>query len=65
MPRYLLLTVRLREQLHHFALRARREDGYTTETVVITALLAALALLVFGTIIWNLVVDKSNSIDLG
>lgn len=65
MAHYLTLSVRLREQLYQLYQRARREDGYTTETVVVTAVLAALALLVFGTIIWNLVVDKSNSIDLG
>lgn len=65
MSRYLAVTTWLRQQLHELAVRTRREDGYATETVVVTALLAALALLVFGTIIWNLVVEKSNSIDLG
>lgn len=59
------ISIRLREQVHRLRTWARQEDGYSTETVVVTALLAALALLVFGTIIWNLVVDKSNSIDLG
>lgn len=62
---YLSTTVRLRERLIRLYTLARKEDGYSTETVVVTAILAALALLVFGTIIWNLVVEKSNSIDLG
>lgn len=59
------ISIRLREQLDRLRAWARQEDGYSTETVVVTAVLAALALLVFGTIIWNLVVAKSNSIDLG
>jgi hypothetical protein len=41
------------------------EAGYSTETVVVTALLVALALLVVGDIIYNKVVNKANSIQLG
>lgn len=62
---YLTVTLRLREHLDRLRTYARREDGYTTETVVVTAVLAGLALLVLGTIIWGKVVDKGNSIDLG
>ena len=43
----------------------RSEDGYTTETVVVTAILVALVLLVVGTILWDKVVAKANSINLG
>ena len=42
---------------------AREEDGYTTQTVIMTALLAALALAV-GTIITLKVLAKANAIDL-
>lgn len=46
-------------------LRRNPDAGYSTETVVVTALLVALVLLVVGVIIWNKVVSKANSIDLG
>lgn len=46
------------------ALREDPDAGYATETVVIAAILAALALLAVGVIIWNAVVDKANSIEL-
>ena len=39
------------------------EDGYTTQTVIMTALLAALAIAV-GIIITTKVLAKANSIDL-
>lgn len=42
---------------------ARDEQGYTTQTVIMTALLAALALAV-GAIITTKVLAKANSIDL-
>ena len=40
------------------------EAGYSTETVVVTAILVALALAVVGTIIYNKVVGKANGINL-
>jgi hypothetical protein len=40
------------------------DAGYSTETVVVTAILVALALLVVGTIIYNKVVGKANGINL-
>lgn len=43
---------------------ARRDDGYTTETVVITALLAILAMTVVGIIVAK-VTAKANGISLG
>lgn len=45
-------------------LRDHPEDGYSTETVVVTAILVALALAVVGTIIYNKVVGKANGITL-
>jgi hypothetical protein len=42
---------------------AIEEDGYTTQTVIMTALLAALAIAV-GLIITTKVLAKANSIDL-
>ncbi|MFI0818592.1 hypothetical protein ACH4TX_19120 [Streptomyces sp. NPDC021098] len=44
--------------------RARGDAGYTTETVVVTALLAVLAITVVGIIVAK-VVGKAHSIDLG
>lgn len=46
------------------ALREEPEAGYSTEVVVATALLVALALFAVGVIIYNAVVDKANSIEL-
>ena len=40
------------------------EDGYTTQTVIITAVMAALAIAV-GAIITAKVVSKANNINLG
>ena len=42
---------------------SRDEAGYTTQTVIMTALLAALAIAA-GAIIYAKVIDKANSIDL-
>jgi ACR3 family arsenite efflux pump ArsB len=42
---------------------ARGEEGYTTQTVILTAILAALAIAV-GVIITTKVLAKANSIDL-
>ncbi|MER8160226.1 hypothetical protein [Streptomyces sp. NPDC094472] len=44
--------------------RARDDAGYSTETVIVTALLAILALTTVG-IIAAKVLGKANSIDLG
>ncbi|KAF4406814.1 hypothetical protein [Streptomyces lycii] len=44
--------------------RAREDAGYTTETIVVTALLAVLALTVVG-IIANKVMAKAGGIDVG
>ncbi|MDG4864417.1 hypothetical protein P8605_40360 [Streptomyces sp. T-3] len=45
--------------------RAMRQDaGYTTETIVVTALLVILALAVIG-VIATKVLSKANGIDLG
>ena len=58
-----LLVARLRVNLD--LLREQDpEAGYSTETVVVTAILVALALLVVGTIIYNKVVGKANGINL-
>ena len=46
------------------ALRADPEAGYSTETVIVTALLAALALTAVGIIVAK-VVAKANSITTG
>jgi hypothetical protein len=54
-------------QLRARATLLREQDrgaGYSTETVVVTAILVALALLVVGTIIYNKVVGKANGINL-
>ncbi|MDA8063818.1 MAG: hypothetical protein M0T80_15560 [Actinomycetota bacterium] len=46
------------------ALRADSEGGYTTETVIVTALLAALALTAVGIIVAK-VVSAANNISTG
>lgn len=43
---------------------ARSDAGYTTETIVVTALLAILGLTVVGIIVAK-VTAKANSVDLG
>lgn len=57
-----LLSAGLRARLDE--LRRNPDAGYTTETVVITALLVVAALTVV-TIIVGKVVTKANGIDLG
>jgi hypothetical protein len=56
----------LASELRHrwLAVRATKDGGYSTEAVVVTALLAAAALLVFGIIIAKLVA-QANNINLG
>lgn len=44
--------------------RARSDAGYTTETIVVTALLAILGMTVVGIIVAK-VTAKANGIDLG
>ena len=44
-------------------LLSRDEAGYTTQTVIMTAILAALAIAA-GAIIYTKVIDKANSINL-
>jgi len=43
-------------------LRENPDGGYSTETVVVTAILVALALAAIGDIIYNKVVNKANGI---
>jgi hypothetical protein len=43
-------------------LRENPDGGYSTETVVVTAILVALALAAIGDVIYNKVVDKANGI---
>jgi hypothetical protein len=62
-PLLLILLTRIRVNLQ--LLRQDRDAGYSTETVIVTAILAALALLVVGTIIYNKVLSKANGISLG
>ncbi len=49
---------------HWQALRAEPEAGYSTEAVIVTALLAALALTAVGIIVAK-VIAKANSISTG
>ena len=58
-----VLCEQLRANVQH--VREHPDDGYSTETVVVTAILVALALAVIGVIIYNKVVGKANSINLG
>lgn len=58
--RYLFLAIGARRQ----ALRASPEAGYSTEAVIVTALLAALALAAVGIIVVK-VIAKANSISTG
>jgi hypothetical protein len=60
------LLSQLTRELHRRwqLLRAHRDAGYTTETVVVTAMLIALALLVVAILVAK-VTSKANSIDLG
>jgi len=43
-------------------LRENPDGGYSTETVIVTAILAALALAAIGDIIYNKVINKANGI---
>jgi hypothetical protein len=43
-------------------IRERPDGGYSTETVIVTAILVALALAAIGDIIYNKVVTKASSI---
>lgn len=56
-----VLWAQIRANLTH--LREHPDDGYSTETVVVTAILVALALAVVGDIIYNKVVNKANGIN--
>ena len=58
--RHLLTTLAARWQ----ALRAEPDAGYSTEAVIVTALLAALALAAVGIIVAK-VIAKANSITTG
>jgi len=55
-----LLWTQIRANLTH--LRERPDGGYSTETVIVTAILVALALAAIGDIIYNKVVNKASSI---
>lgn len=56
------LTAEIRRRWQ--TVRASGDAGYTTETVLITALLVTLAIVVIGIILVK-VTGKANSIDLG
>ena len=43
-------------------IRQHPDGGYSTETVVVTAILVALALAAIGDIIYNKVISKANGI---
>jgi hypothetical protein len=58
------VTRRVRARLAEIRHAMRSDAGYTTETVLITALLAILALAVVGIIVAK-VTAKAHSIDLG
>lgn len=57
-----VLWARIRANIQ--LLRDDPDAGYSTETVVVTAILVGLALLVIGVTIYNKVVAKGNSINL-
>lgn len=59
-----MLLARTRAHLARVRQATRSDAGYTTETIVVTALLAILALTVVGIIVAK-VTAKANSIDLG
>ena len=60
----LAAQARLHSARDRVAATISTEEGMTTETVIITALLAALAIAI-GTIITLKVVNKANGINLG
>ncbi|MCL7377024.1 hypothetical protein [Streptomyces sp. 35G-GA-8] len=58
------LACLLRTHLAEVRRHARSDAGYTTETIVVTALLAILSMSVVGIIV-SKVMAKANGIDLG
>lgn len=58
------LAWRVRAHLAEVRRQLRSDAGYTTETIVVTALLAILGLTVVGIIVAK-VTAKANGIDLG
>ncbi|MDH6223658.1 hypothetical protein [Streptomyces sp. MJP52] len=58
------LRTTARDRLAHLRDNPRGDGGYTTETVIVTALLAILAIAVVGIIVAK-VTAKANGIDLG
>lgn len=62
--RFLALAAALRAHAALVRRRARGDAGYTTETIVVTALLTILAVTVVG-IITAKVLAKAHGIDLG
>ncbi len=61
-PLIQLLWLQLRANIAQ--LREDPDAGYSTETVVVTAILVALALAAIGDVIYNKVVNKANGISL-
>lgn len=59
-PLIQLLWMQLRANIAQ--LREDPDAGYSTETVVVTAILVALALAAIGDVIYNKVVNKANGI---
>lgn len=64
MPQLDTLARLVRAHLDEIRRHARRDAGYTTETIVVTALLAILAMTVVGVIVAK-VMAKANGISLG
>ncbi|MBA4867286.1 hypothetical protein H1V43_39660 [Streptomyces sp. PSKA54] len=58
------LARRMRAHLAEVRRKARGDAGYTTETIVVTALLVVLGMTVVGIVIAK-VMAKANGIDLG
>ena len=59
-----LILAHLADHIRELRRKLARDDGYSTETIAVVALLVALALTVIG-IITVKVVAKANSINLG
>ena len=59
-----VLWAQIRANITHLRTEAREnpDGGYSTETVVVTAILVALALAAIGDVIYNKVVNKANGI---
>ncbi|MEU7488067.1 hypothetical protein [Streptomyces sp. NPDC042319] len=64
MHRLALLSSSLRAHLARARKHLSDDAGYTTETIVVTALLAALALAVVGIVVAK-VMTRANGINLG